>query len=209
MSTFTEHYNLIMPSQEDYYDVQDFNENTETLDGLLYEQETAIAQIGEKIGSPEDEGEDTLFGAIKQNREVVYVPSSNTKISLSDCVIVPEGSEKSGTFFLTCFQAKHNGTIALYFSAPSDTSSVRSAFYGLSVFPATYASAAALSNAYLVDNYLENPPVFYHLVYYGDTSFSGVMPVVKGQTYAFFIDYEKKSNFRLEEFRISYDEVKI
>ena len=41
MSSFTENYNLIKPANEDYYDVQDFNENMDTIDAQL-----AVAEKG-------------------------------------------------------------------------------------------------------------------------------------------------------------------
>lgn len=98
MSTFTEHYNLILPSTEDYYDIQDFNENTEALDGLLYEQEQAMAgvketaeEISQKIGSPEDEGEDTLFGVLanQSSTEPILVPSDTVQRVLLQNITVP------------------------------------------------------------------------------------------------------------------------
>jgi len=38
MSTFTENYNLIKPDESDYYDVQDFNKNFDTIDTSLFGQ---------------------------------------------------------------------------------------------------------------------------------------------------------------------------
>ena len=32
MSTFTENYDFIKPDNEDYYDIQDFNENMDAID---------------------------------------------------------------------------------------------------------------------------------------------------------------------------------
>lgn len=71
MATFTEHYNLIKPSEEDYYDVQDFNENMDAIDTQMMEtaQETAqtaaeVAGIGEKIGTYGDTQPETIFGQL-------------------------------------------------------------------------------------------------------------------------------------------------
>ncbi len=78
MSSFTENYDLIKPSSEDYYDVQDFNENmdaidaqlaqTETrlsaVDAQLTEAESALAAISKKIGAAGDTGSTTLFGLL-------------------------------------------------------------------------------------------------------------------------------------------------
>ena len=64
MSTFTENYNLIKPDEADYYDVTDFNENMDALDAALAAQETAMAEVSEKIGNPGDSSSDTVFGLL-------------------------------------------------------------------------------------------------------------------------------------------------
>ena len=66
MAEFTENYQLIKPSAEDYYDVQDFNENMDTIDGVMAEVETAAKEVSEKIGTAEDTGSDTVFGKLNQ-----------------------------------------------------------------------------------------------------------------------------------------------
>lgn len=64
MAAFTEHYDLLKPSTEDYYDIQDFNENMDTLDTALHEQALETAGIGEKLGTAADEGDSTVFGKL-------------------------------------------------------------------------------------------------------------------------------------------------
>ncbi len=64
MAAFTEHYDLLKPSTEDYYDIQDFNENMDTLDTALHEQALETAGIGEKLGAAADEGDSTVFGKL-------------------------------------------------------------------------------------------------------------------------------------------------
>lgn len=66
MATFTENYNLIKPSEEDYYDVQDFNENMDAIDGQLAETAEEVDGIGNKIGTAADEGGETVFGKLNQ-----------------------------------------------------------------------------------------------------------------------------------------------
>ena len=39
MSTFTENYDFIKPDNEDYYDIQDFNENMDAIDAQLAQAE--------------------------------------------------------------------------------------------------------------------------------------------------------------------------
>ena len=65
MATYTENYNLIKPDEEDYYDVADFNENMDTLDGAMAAAENAAAEISEKIGTPAESGQ-TLFSLLSQ-----------------------------------------------------------------------------------------------------------------------------------------------
>lgn len=70
MSTFTEHYNLIKPQEEDYYDVQDFNENMDTIDAQMMQTETEIAGVNEKIGTPTVAG-DTLFSLLSKETGII------------------------------------------------------------------------------------------------------------------------------------------
>ncbi len=66
MATFTENYNLIKPGEEDYYDVQDFNENMDAIDAQLMETEQEMAGVSEKIGVSGDTGSETVFGRLAQ-----------------------------------------------------------------------------------------------------------------------------------------------
>lgn len=71
MSSFTENYSLIKPSADDFYDIQDFNENMDAIDALMAEQETAAGQINDKIGNPTDVGNTTVFGLLKNGGSIV------------------------------------------------------------------------------------------------------------------------------------------
>ena len=72
MATYTENYNLTMPEEEDYYDVEKFNENFETIDALMAENEKATTEINEKIGTPEN-GE-SIFSLLK-NSDISLIKS--------------------------------------------------------------------------------------------------------------------------------------
>ncbi len=70
MAEFTENYELIKPSSDDYYDVADFNENMDAIDGALAETNAVAAaaastaeEVNEKIGTG-NEGE-TIFSLLK------------------------------------------------------------------------------------------------------------------------------------------------
>lgn len=219
MSTFTEHYNLIMPSLEDYYDVQDFNENTEALDGLLFEQETAIANVGEKvdgvaekIGTPGDEGEDTLFGALgKHGGEIFYKPSDNVRKSLEPCNLVNSPSQNvSGNLKLMDFTALHDGMVAVKISTSSDSvggggNSVT--FTCWECVPLSYFNAPELSIPGTPSgNYTS---VLALPMALGNYSHSFVMPVQKGHTYQFHLSYAYQNLFDLDHFQILYDETEL
>ena len=105
MSTFTENYSLIKPDEEDYYDVADFNENMDTIDTLMAETETEMANISNKIGTPEDTSTETIFGLlnnggslIKSIQHVTFAPtkdktSGSVSISTVDparCIVIME-----------------------------------------------------------------------------------------------------------------------
>ena len=49
MSTMTENYNLVKPDADDYYDVQDFNENMDIIDTQLAQTELAAEEIVSEI----------------------------------------------------------------------------------------------------------------------------------------------------------------
>lgn len=95
MANYTENYNLIMPAQEDYYNVQEFNDNMEAIDtgmaeleaevnglsakldemntklALLTTMNTKLTSLDEKIGTLEDAaGTNTLYGMLKKNPQV-------------------------------------------------------------------------------------------------------------------------------------------
>ena len=114
MSTFTENYNLIKPDEADYYDVADFNENMDTIDALMTETETVLGEINEKIGLPEDTGNETLFGCMKNSSSVIksiqrvtYTMEKTTgkaipisKVDPSKCIVIMERLECSLSYYL-------------------------------------------------------------------------------------------------------------
>ena len=54
MSTFTENYDFIKPDNEDYYDIQDFNENMDAIDAQLAQAEQRVAAIQASIATAEE-----------------------------------------------------------------------------------------------------------------------------------------------------------
>lgn len=107
---FTEHYSLIKPAAADYYDIQDFNENMDTIDTQMAQAESQMGNISDKIGSPEN-GE-TLFsllkggtqGLIKSIQRVVYKNSTYggesvaiNEVDETKCVVLFERLKDTGT----------------------------------------------------------------------------------------------------------------
>lgn len=54
MRTFTENYDFIKPDNEDYYDIQDFNENMDAIDAQLAQAEQKVAAIQASIATAEE-----------------------------------------------------------------------------------------------------------------------------------------------------------
>lgn len=54
VSTFTENYDFIKPDNEDYYDIQDFNENMDAIDAQLAQAEQKVAAIQASIATAEE-----------------------------------------------------------------------------------------------------------------------------------------------------------
>ena len=114
MATYTENYNLTLPAENEYYNVEDFNENFETIDTMMAENEAVSNEINEKIGTPEN-GE-TVFSLLKNSggsviksiQRILYsYSSSNTSVSKeinevnpSKCIVIMErlyDTSNSGT----------------------------------------------------------------------------------------------------------------
>lgn len=54
MRTFTENNDFIKPDNEDYYDIQDFNENMDAIDAQLAQAEQKVAAIQASIATAEE-----------------------------------------------------------------------------------------------------------------------------------------------------------
>lgn len=113
MATHTENYNLTMPAETDSYNVEDFNENFETIDAQMAENEAVCNEINKKIGSPEN-GE-TIFSLLKNSnpsviksiQHIIYKTKkdiNNTTVSIS-----PVDATKS---FVLFERLRDNGTSA-------------------------------------------------------------------------------------------------
>ena len=84
MANYTKNYNLILPEQEDYYDVEQFNSNADTIDAQMAETEQKItglnskldellekiSALDNKLGTAADTGSSTLYGLLNSRKEV-------------------------------------------------------------------------------------------------------------------------------------------
>lgn len=75
MSTFTENYDLIKPDTEDYYDIQDFNENMDAIDAQLAQAEERMTAIKAGMAQAEE-----VLAAI--NAKIGTPPSGQTVVSM-------------------------------------------------------------------------------------------------------------------------------
>jgi hypothetical protein len=62
--TNTENYNLNLPDADDFYNIEDINENMETIDAAMFSLEENIGQTAEKIGSSADTGTETVMAKL-------------------------------------------------------------------------------------------------------------------------------------------------
>lgn len=118
MATFTEHYDLIKPGTDDYYDVADFNENMDAIDTQLYQAEQDMAGVSEKIGNPGDKGEDTLFGLLhpdnqpEEKADFYRYSKTDIKKKIQNWTVLAAASPIQDFYAkLTTIHAEKNGTV--------------------------------------------------------------------------------------------------
>ena len=121
MSTFTENYNLIKPSDDDYYDVANFNENMDTIDTLMAEGEHKLDHLHEKIGEPTIEG-DTIFSLLNNNsaqlvksiQHIVHTPPKDS--TSSSCTIKTVDPAKCFVIFERLYDPSNSGSEKLIYT---------------------------------------------------------------------------------------------
>jgi len=128
MATQTTHYNLTKPDAEDYYDIGDFNKNTDSLDQALFTLEQEQVGIGDKIGANDDTTATTVMGKLNHlaqptGKETFYVASNTTREALLNKEMtitgfkVNVGSNPSDSLVVatikTPFCAEKNGVVRI------------------------------------------------------------------------------------------------
>ncbi|MBR4016139.1 MAG: hypothetical protein IKI88_08100 [Anaerotignum sp.] len=219
MATFTEHYNLMKPGEEDYYDVLDFNENMDTIDGMMAQMETAAEGISEKIGTPV--GSETVFSLLHEKKEdsLYYVPSVAVQKNYHDVVVWDNAEyDTEGIFKIADFTAKHDGTVRIYMKTTAYGRLNKCIYF--SIYNMAAAEIALAPDCSIVENATENrakpAPIYKELIKpfdssaadnTADTEFCLHLPVEKGKAYIFIIDYSSTRILKINDFQISYDEV--
>ena len=136
--THTENYNLNMPDDTDFYDVEHMNENMETIDTAMHDVEVQTENVAEKIGSSSDGGNTTIMGKLNnlvesiKKGQAVYTPNGSKTFALATPSTAPKFTINASTkekHFLTGtpFKCKFNGylyiDIDLYLTVDSTAES--------------------------------------------------------------------------------------
>lgn len=216
MATFTEHYDLIKPGNDDYYDVADFNENMDAIDTQLYQAEQDLTGVSEKIGNPGDEGTDTLFGLLHPDNQPVETADiyryskTDIKKRIQNWVITPT----SGMVYtkITSMVAEKNGSIYVKLDA-----TFKASMY-FQVFDRVIATLMDSPDQTI---YGGKPPegiTHSDALWFGwdnnlGTSMSRytyewVLPVTAGSNYAFYLHGNPGENITIHDFIIGYTDAK-
>lgn len=212
MATFTEHYDLIKPGTDDYFDIADFSENMDAIDTQLYQAEVDMAGVSEKIGNPGDEGEDTLFGLLnpgsqpEEKADFYHYSTTEIKKQIQNWK-VSLGGESTFYAKLTNFQAEKNGTIYVKFQTQNDG---HPRFIIYDKAPLSVVNCPDKTNLGRTPTTGWNPdePNWYYVNYTGTQILELVMPVLAGITYTFLWYGSSVSNAQVNEFAIGYTDTK-
>lgn len=226
MAKQTKNYGLILPAQEDFYNVDDFNENATKIDEKLFAEEQEIIGVGKKLdvignnviangtnitgvgqkvdalskklGTSHDTTTDTIFGALANKKESVYMPNKKMVQQELKGAYIEEskGTLYSGFVALGHFYAETNGHI--YISAGISHNNYTSGEYTTKVYSGFVSESLRNLPPGTAYNTLEPPPLYVsprNSSYYG----GAILEVEKGKHYDFFALCN-----RLDEIRVSF-----
>ena len=221
MSTYTNNYNLLKPDDDDYYDISDFNENMDTIDGQMQLLDLEVSGVSEKIGNPADNGNDTIFGKLNRG-DGFYCYSNTPQISFMDVSILEQQPAaipwNYDPLVITNFVPKKSGSIHIRWSMTvqgfnsgwtsylNATSHIRQGLWDIPNF--SYARN---------DNGLSSPTGSAPLILL-QASTTGhskttktidtVLQVTKGVPILFYVQFHTQLTYaNVDEFTISYDEI--
>lgn len=217
MATFTEHYDLIKPGTDDYYDVADFNENMDAIDTQLYQAEQDMAGVSEKIGNPGDEGEDTLFGLLHPNNQPEekgdFYRYSTTDIKKRITNWTPNKAASARLYAkLTTFHAEKNGTIYVKI-ASTDKGSVGFGVYTKNLYAVLTAPDQSDFSSDIPGFESREAYEYYYDMFSSSTTQRQnirefVFPVIAGMDYTFMYTGYSVSIARVDEFLLGYTDTK-
>lgn len=215
MATFTEHYDLIKPGSDDYYDVADFNENMDAIDTQLYQAEQDMAGVSEKIGNPGDEGTDTIFGLLHPSNQ----PEEKAdfyRFSKSDIKVHIQNWKQncpSGRFYakLTTFYPEKNGTVYIKINS-SDRGSTDLGVYDR--MPPAYVEAPDKTAFETNLGLPMDEQAWFHKNYnitvdkVQTSTLEVIIPVLAGVAYTFMYFSDVSRDSTLNEFILGYTDTK-
>lgn len=218
MATFTEHYDLIKPGTDDYYDVADFNENMDTIDTQLYQAEQDMAGVSEKIGNPGDQGTDTIFGLLhpdnqpEDKADFYRYSKTDIKKKIQNWTVLATGSSIQDFYAkLTTIHAEKNGTVYIKINT-TDLGTI-----GLGVYdklPVQAVEAADQSRLVGLKGYSKKNSEAWFLEDYNINSASRteerewIIPVEAGKDYTLLYIGSNAREAILNEFILSYTDTK-
>lgn len=215
MATFTEHYDLIKPGTDDYYDVADFNENMDAIDTQLYQAEQDMAGVSEKIGNPGDEGEDTLFGLLnpgnqpEEKADLYRYSKEDIKHRIQNWAAISSSGSSWSYFKLLNVRAEKNGTI--YVKLASTQQAIMT-FYVLSKAPFSVLSAPEKTEFKSLDyqSGINLDFVDFKNEYVNSsgnqvsTELEWVFPVIAGVEYVFLLSSKSATSLTVTDFAVGY-----
>lgn len=216
MATFTEHYDLIKPGTDDYYDVADFNENMDAIDIQLYQAEQDMAGVSEKLGNPGDQGTDTIFGLLhpdnqpEEKGDFYRYSTTDIKKHIQNWTLYPAGTTDTTPFYakLTTLHAEKNGMVYV----KMDSTDCGLIYFGIyDKAPASIAQAPDQSNlgTSIQDFKAEDYAWFYDPYHIGSYEITTkisqwVIPVIAGVDYTFMYFGTNVKTAILNEFILGY-----
>lgn len=219
MATFTEHYDLIKPGTDDYYDVADFNENMDAIDTQLYQAEQDMAGVSEKIGNPGDEGEDTLFGLLHPNNQpeekADFYRYSKTEIKhqIKDWAALPASGSATYWTYLKLLNVYAEKSGSIYVKLASTQQGIVS-FMMLSKTTNTILTSPEKTKIQNMDAGANFEFADFKVEYVTSTGSSTsaanewILPVIAGTEYAFLLQVDNARSMTVNEFSVGYTDTK-
>lgn len=136
--THTENYNLNMPDNNDFFDVEHMNDNMEAIDTAIHDIEVRTETVAEKIGSYSDAGNTTVMGKLNTiktsvldiQKEKVYRIGTDKVFTLVNNERFQFKEEKYIKAVIgTAFKCEHSGYLTLDVSYTITSKTNSNSFY--------------------------------------------------------------------------------